>query len=337
MLKQLCDFREMLDEMMLPALYKRVILYGYESYTGRFLKWYAKYYHGIEIDYLIDTNMPRGVGHTQIIYTPDLLTIDYKDVKDAIIWLAEPLTEKLKRFFENNGYVNAQTYFDFFEKIYAKDIMWEVSGGDIFVRKKQGRKDIQFLEWLEWKFDCNFVTRIPRENMEVVGEHGFGYACTTQMEIFPILDACHCKPKAEDAIFDFGCGKGGAIVSFLDYGFERAGGVEFEPKVYHVLEDNMEKLGIGETAEILYGDAAKLRIELDKYNWFYFNAPFDGTIFAPVIQNICESYMRQRRKIYVILKDPNYRSYIENSGIFRLFIQPTIDTRRRVVNVYETF
>lgn len=38
------EFREILDEIMIKALHRRVILYGYESYTGRFLKWYAEYY-----------------------------------------------------------------------------------------------------------------------------------------------------------------------------------------------------------------------------------------------------------------------------------------------------
>lgn len=31
------EFREILDEIMIKALHRRVILYGYESYTGRFL------------------------------------------------------------------------------------------------------------------------------------------------------------------------------------------------------------------------------------------------------------------------------------------------------------
>ena len=43
------EFREILDEIMIKALHRRVILYGYESYTGRILKWYAEYYHDIRL------------------------------------------------------------------------------------------------------------------------------------------------------------------------------------------------------------------------------------------------------------------------------------------------
>lgn len=46
MLKCLDAFRKILDDMMLEAMHKRIILYGY-GYTGRFLKWYAQYYHSI--------------------------------------------------------------------------------------------------------------------------------------------------------------------------------------------------------------------------------------------------------------------------------------------------
>lgn len=52
MLKCLDAFRKILDDMMLEAMHKRIILYGY-GYTGRFLKWYAQYYHSINVDYII--------------------------------------------------------------------------------------------------------------------------------------------------------------------------------------------------------------------------------------------------------------------------------------------
>ena len=42
MLPILEEFREKLDETMLLAMHRSVLLYGYESYTGRFIKWYAE-------------------------------------------------------------------------------------------------------------------------------------------------------------------------------------------------------------------------------------------------------------------------------------------------------
>lgn len=272
MLPILSEFREKLDNIMLKAMHNSVLLYGYESYTGRFIKWYAEYYHNIKIDYLVSTNMSRGRAYDSEIFRPSVIDFNYRDVKQAIVWVTEPMIEELRHFLESRGYVNEETYFDFYEAIYGKDIFGTNEEGiDIYRKRKEGRRDIQFLEWLEWKYGCNFVTRIHRDFLEVARVHGEGYGCTTQKETFPILDRCHCIPQVEDAIFDYGCGKGGALVSFLDYGFLRVGGIEYEPKIYEVLKENIGRLELNDRVELLYGDAGELTVELDQYNWFYFS------------------------------------------------------------------
>jgi len=338
MLQILEEFRESLDHIMLQAMHSSVLLYGYESYTGRFIKWYAQYYHNIEVDYLVSTDMSRGRSYDSEIFRPSVIDFNYKNVRQAIIWVAEPMTEELRVFLEERGYIKGKTYFDFFEAIYGEDVYGKSDERkNIFTKQKEGRRDIQFLEWLEWKFGCNFVTRIHHDFLEVVGVHGSGYGCTTQKEIFPILDQCHCIPQEQDAIFDYGCGKGGALVSFLDYGFHKVGGVEFEPKIYEVLKDNIGRLGLENRVEMLYGDAGALTQELDKYNWFYFYIPFDNFIFEKCISSICESYQRVKRKIHIISISPYSHECIEESGVFRLTNQITIDARQRVVDVYESY
>lgn len=337
MLPILDEFRESLDEMMVQSIHNSIVLYGYESYTGRFIKWYGEYYHSIRPDYLVSTDMSRGRAYDEEIFRPSVLDFHYRNVREAVIWVTEPMTEELRTSLEEKGYRKGETYFDFYEAIYGTDICGENEAGvDIFRKKKEGRRDIQFLEWLEWKYDCNFVTRIKHEFLEVAKEHGEGYGCTTQKEIFPILDHCHCVPSEEDAIFDYGCGKGGALVSFLDYGFRHVGGIEYEPKIYEVLKENMERLGIKEEAQLLYGDAGELTVELDGYNWFYFYIPFDSYIFEKCIRAICESYKRKNRKIRILSISPYSHAFIENTGIFRLTNQFTIDTRQRVVDVFES-
>lgn len=338
MLSVLEEFREKLDTIMLKAMHNSVLLYGYESYTGRFIKWYAEYYHNIKIDYLVSTDMSRGRAYDSEIFRPSVIDFDFRDVRCAIVWVTEPITKELCQFLENRGYVKNETYFDFFETMYGEDIFGtNEEGVDVFRRRKEGRRDIQFLEWLEWKYGCNFVTRVHRDFLEVAGTHGEGYGCTTQKEIFPILDRCHCIPQAEDAIFDYGCGKGGALVSFLDYGFLQVGGIEYGPKIYEVLKENIDKLGLSEKVELLYGDAGELTVELDPYNWFYFFLPFDNFIFEKCMKSICDSYKRKRRKIHIISISPYSRECIEVTGIFRLTNQFTVDMRQRVVNVFESW
>lgn len=219
-------------------------------------------------------------------------------------------------------------------------MIWNTEEGtDAFNRRKTGKRDIQFFEWLEWRYQCNFLTVVDSGDFEVAFAHGCSYRCTTQKEIFPILDKCHCVPNSDDAIFDYGCGKGSALISFLDYGFKKVGGVEYEPKIYEVLADNMQKLGIGtdEDVELICDDAGNLDVELERYNWFYFFQPFDSYIFEKCIDAICRSYRRKRRKLHVININPVNGKYIENTGIFWLVNQFTVDMRQRVVDVFETY
>lgn len=329
-------FRECIDELMLPAMHRQVLLYGYESYTGRFIKWYAAYYHGIEIDYLVSTDMSRGRGYDSEIFRPSILDFNYRSVKQAVIWMAEPLTKELEMRMENMGYTKGDTLFDFYEAVYGKDINWHFEeNSDAFEKRKEGLRDIQFFEWLEWKWDCNFLTAIETNKFEKAFVHGSPYRCTTQKEIFPILDRCHCIPDAHDGIFDFGCGKGSALVSFLDYGFKNVGGIEYEPKIYDILVNNMRKLGLDGEVEIIEGNAADLDIELDAYNWFYFFLPFDVFIFEKCITSIRKSFERNNRKIHIISISPFSHDSIEKTGIFRLTNQFTVDMRQRVVDIYE--
>ena len=224
MLEILAPFRKALDDLMLHSMNHRVIIYGYDSYTGRFLKWYAEYYHNIHADYLISEDMTTGKGYDREVFRPSVLDFGYRDVRTADLWLAQPLTKELQEKLLGWGFEKDKNLFDFFEAVYGDDLYWqEEQTVDPFTKKKTGRRDIQFQEWLEWKYDCNFLTPISKDDFEVVDHHGARYSSSTQKELFPMLDHCHMHPGVDDAIFDFGCGKGAAILSFLDYGFQKVG------------------------------------------------------------------------------------------------------------------
>lgn len=336
MLDILNEFRKKLDDVMIKCMNTRIVIYGYDSYTGRFLKWYADYYHGIKADWLISEDMSVGRGYDLEIFRPSVFDFGYKDIKNAVVWLAQPLTVELAKKLEAWGYRNNVTYFDFYEEIYGKDTYSQsTEQTDVFRKTKTGKRDIQFLEWLEWKYGCNFLTPISKSDFEVVDTHGARYSCSTQKEIFPMLDNCHIHPSESDAIFDFGCGKGGAMVSFCDYGFKKVGGVEYETKTYEVAKDNFAALGM-DWVELLHGDARNIKTQLDSYNWFYFFYPFDKDVFKVVIDNIKESYLRKKRKIHIIYFTAMDYRFIEETGIFKLTNQFTVDSRQRVVGILES-
>ena len=59
------------------------------------------------------------------------------------------------------------------------------------------------------------------------------------------------------------------MLTFLDYGFPKVGGVEYEDGIYGIMEENFRKLKMNPHSgriECIHGDAARITTELDVYN-----------------------------------------------------------------------
>ena len=342
MLKVFEEFREKLDEIITKYFGSTIVLYGY-GYSERFLEWYAEYYHGIKVDFIITDDWSSGVPYNFPLFRESLFEFNYMDVKDAIVWLAVPNENVKIHKIEQYGYRKDETYINFFPIIYSKNYMRpdNIDEDDIFKKKKNGLYDIQFMEWLEYMYHCDFITAIDSSKFKEAKNGGHSYRITTQKEIFPILDKCHCLPQENDAIFDFGCGKGGAMVAFLDYGFRRVGGVEFESKIYEIMLSNFEKMGLNYSESIddkellcLHKDASLVTTELDGYNWFYYFDPFAKEIFLKTIENICDSLRRNPRKVHIININPKFYDVILDSGYFVLTNQICVSMRQKVVDIF---
>lgn len=327
MIQQLDKFREKLDAVMHRCMDKRIVLYGY-GYSGKFVAWYAEYYHSIKPDYVVMDEW-IGIPYEFQIFQESLFDFNYKDVKNAIVWLCLSETEEIRERLESHGYRKNENWFNFCEIVYGSDYKSNVNGA----------ADVQFLTYLEHTYGCDFVTRINVADFKTVREGMHPYVTTTPKEIFPILDQCHCHPTMEDAIFDFGCGKGSAMLTFLDYGFQKVGGVEFEKSIYETMIKNYKKLGINphsEKIDCIHGDAAQLTTELDAYNWFYYFDPFEVDVYEKTIQNICQSIERKPRKVHLMIINPRCYQLIIDSGYFILTNQFETMTRQRVVDVFVT-
>lgn len=66
MLEELKEFRDKLDNLMCSCMDKTIVIYGY-GYSGRFVAWYADYYHSIKPRYLI-TEENSSIYHMNILY-----------------------------------------------------------------------------------------------------------------------------------------------------------------------------------------------------------------------------------------------------------------------------
>lgn len=102
MLHCLDKFRKQLDDVMLKAFGRRIILYGYGR-TGRFLEWYADYYHSLKPDFIITSDWSDAMPYSLPYFRDSLFEFNYRDVKNSIVWLALPGNEEAKKSAKGRG------------------------------------------------------------------------------------------------------------------------------------------------------------------------------------------------------------------------------------------
>ncbi len=119
---------------------------------------------------------------------------------------------------------------------------------------------------------------------------------------------------AGDAIVDFGSGKGGALITFAKYPFNKISGVELLPELVTIAEQNFKKLNISNVT-MTVSDAADFT-DLDAYNYFYFYSPFPRSVMVDVIHNIESSLQKKPRPLRLIYCNPEFHDLIEKDSGF---------------------
>lgn len=122
------------------------------------------------------------------------------------------------------------------------------------------------------------------------------------------------KISASDAIVDFGCGKGGILISLSKYPFSRITGVEISPELAEIAQSNISKLKI-DNVDVQCCDAAIFK-PLAEYNYFYFFDPFPCIVMADVLNNIEQSLKEKPRKVTIIYLNPYCHKLIEEGQVF---------------------
>jgi len=138
------------------------------------------------------------------------------------------------------------------------------------------------------------------------------YANSGGVHLEKVLRALKITPQ--DAIVDFGSGKGGALITMARYPFARIMGVEISPELIEIARENLHKLGIGNVAMVAC-DATDFT-DLDAYNHFYFFSPFPGNVMSAVIRNIGDSLARSPRKAVIIYFNPEYHEAVVTNSPF---------------------
>jgi SAM-dependent methyltransferase len=114
--------------------------------------------------------------------------------------------------------------------------------------------------------------------------------------------------RSDDAIIDFGCGKGGALITLAKYPFSKITGVEISAELVDIARNNLRKLHI-DNVTVVCCDAADFT-ELDDYTYVYFFNPFPCIVMKSVIDNIKMSLARNRRKVTIIYLNPDCHDVI---------------------------
>lgn len=194
----------------------------------------------------------------------------------------------------------------------------------LFVRKyiygvEEAQRELDYFDWIDFKYDMGIVKDKSREEQKYIkqgrGEfHNYwasrGIGIEAVMKTFAF--------KETDAIFDFGCGKGGKFLIFQRAGLKQMGGIEYDSELYDCARQNVERAGI--QCQIVCGDA-KDYTDIDRYNYFYMFDPFEGECFKKCITNIQDSFIRYKRKIILIYDGPVCHDLVVEDNMFQLAFQ----------------
>jgi len=146
---------------------------------------------------------------------------------------------------------------------------------------------------------------------EMVTDRTHYYADSGGLEFDKIL--AHFNFSPDDAIVDFGCGKGGILITLSKYPFTKIVGVEIAPELVAIARKNIAVLKIKNVA-IECCDATEFD-QLDEYNYFYFFDPFPAVVMQEVVRNIEKSVKDRPRKVTIIYLNPFCHELLEASHV----------------------
>lgn len=303
------EFEKTVDEMMRITSGKSVVLWGYER-SGWFIEHLFKL-RNRPIEYIVDD----GGSEMAKLRTDRSLILSEIDKETHIILLTFGEDMTAEEILKSYGYEEGIHF------IFVRDI---------FYRNNRQRK-LSYYNWLEYKYGVDIIERKWFDCIQRPSNDSNPYSAGVDYALMDSLYNFYFTKT--DAVFDFGCGKGGALLLFSKRGVHKLGGVEYDQELYHTGCENLKKLGYDEK-NIINGDAALVKEELDDYNYFYINNSFQGEIFDNVMKNLEESYQRNKRKVTLIYTGPFcHKSILKNSS-FKLVKTLHTDYVVRYINIY---
>lgn len=309
------EFDRLVNKLFSFTNGKKVVLWGYKDMEGYFIQHLFKRKNRLIECIVDDSSMNPKI--------PILRSIEISHIspKSYAVIIVGEYDEAKTSFLEHLGFVEHINY------IYIRKLFYGIPQNGVMARK------VSYYDYLEYKYRMDIVAQKQAEQMEKPNDDCLRYSCGMGYPLIDVLD--NFVFDSNDAVFDYGCGKGEALLLFLKSGIGTVGGVEYDEELYNTMIDNYNKSGIP-TTNMIHGDAALIYEELDKYNYFFMYNPFQGSTFERVIKNIEESWQRNRRYITLIYSGPYCHSAVVEDGLFTLSKQIYTDYSVRNVNIYTT-
>ena len=151
------------------------------------------------------------------------------------------------------------------------------------------------------------------DKLDLSPEQAHSYSDSGREDLQQVLSALNITH--EDAIVDFGCGKGGALITLAEYDFAKITGVEISTELARIARKNLARLKI-DNVEVVCCDAAEFT-DLDDCNYIYFFNPFPRAVMQTVLYNLARSLASKPRKMTLIYLNPECHDAIIEHGIFR--------------------
>ena len=289
------DFELALKKMFAFCSGKTIVLWGYGK-GGWFIEHLFNRANK-QIEYFVDDNPNIRAHESYFIRT--------LAPEQTVVLLTFSPDNSVDEYLQSLGYKEGESYY------YIKNWFFE-----------NGCKNYMSYEiWLEDHYDIDIVKKLAK-GVTLVSNDAHTYSAGVDYALEKVFDNFEFTP--DDAVFDFGCGKGGALLMLLKAGIKKYGGVEYDEMLYNILINNFKKLHL-DTNTLIHGDAAEVTFELDAYNYFFFYDPFEGELFSKVISNIEESFMRKKRKIILIYAAAFCDSRVRKNNMFKLCKQIETD------------
>jgi len=150
------------------------------------------------------------------------------------------------------------------------------------------------------------------DDLDLSPERSHSYSDSGRDDLQKVLTGLDIQEG--DAVVDFGCGKGGALITLAAYPFSKITGVEISKDLAEIASKNLARLKISHV-EVICCDATEFHA-LDDYNYVYMFNPFPCTVLRSVMENITLSLQARKRKITIIYLNPACHDTIIAQGVF---------------------